>query len=239
MPKRTYKRIWTKDKLNLLREKFKWSSQAQLEKLLELTWKQIQNQGNRLHLIRRARGNQPILLIQGDPFNYSKNSYGYILISNPDLGIDHKMAHVYVWEKHHGKVPLGFEVHHKDGNPSNYSLENLMIVKRGKEHTIANRLSRLMNECHKTALAKNWWDFDANGVPTRNIGESLMLIISEITEASEGFRNADLENATEELADACIRLFDFCRGFNLPLEEKLIEKMERNKKRPSRHRKAF
>jgi NTP pyrophosphatase (non-canonical NTP hydrolase) len=233
------KPIWTESRLKKLKEKFRWSSQTELEKEINLSWKQIQNEANRLHILRRARGNQPIILIEGEPFNYSKNAYGYILISNPDLGVDHKMAHIYVWEKHYGAVPLGMEVHHKDSNPSNYDLTNLMLVKRGKEHTIANGLSRIINECHQTALEHNWWDFDANGSPTRNIGESIMLIMSELSEANEGFRNGDLENATEELADTCIRLFDFARGMKLPLEEKLLEKMRRNKERPPRHGKAY
>lgn len=37
-------------------------------------------------------------------------------------------AHVYVWEKHNGKVPEGFSVHHLDKNPKNNDISNLALM---------------------------------------------------------------------------------------------------------------
>lgn len=34
----------------------------------------------------------------------------------------------YVWEKHFGKIPNGYEVNHKDCNPKNNAIENLELV---------------------------------------------------------------------------------------------------------------
>ena len=36
--------------------------------------------------------------------------------------------HRYVWEKAHGEIPMGFEVHHIDGNPANNELDNLTLM---------------------------------------------------------------------------------------------------------------
>lgn len=44
--------------------------------------------------------------------------------------------HRYVWEKEHGSIPNGFEVHHIDGNAENNELDNLtlMTVQEHREH---------------------------------------------------------------------------------------------------------
>jgi len=34
----------------------------------------------------------------------------------------------YVWEKFNGKIPNGYEIHHKDGNKANNDLENLCMM---------------------------------------------------------------------------------------------------------------
>lgn len=36
--------------------------------------------------------------------------------------------HVFVWEKHYGKIPKGYQVHHKDRNPANNDINNLQLV---------------------------------------------------------------------------------------------------------------
>ena len=41
--------------------------------------------------------------------------------------------HVAIWEHENGKVPEGFHIHHKDGNPLNNNIENLECID-GKIH---------------------------------------------------------------------------------------------------------
>lgn len=37
-------------------------------------------------------------------------------------------AHKYVWEKHFGKIPKGFSVHHVDRDPRNNDIHNLLLM---------------------------------------------------------------------------------------------------------------
>lgn len=38
------------------------------------------------------------------------------------------LEHRYVWEKHNGKIPKGYEIHHKDGNTKNNEIDNLEML---------------------------------------------------------------------------------------------------------------
>ena len=43
-------------------------------------------------------------------------------------------AHRYVWQKHNGKIEKGIQIHHKDEDKSNNSIENLEMLS-AKEHS--------------------------------------------------------------------------------------------------------
>lgn len=119
-------------------------------------------------------------------------------------------------------------------------------------------IAELSRDIHQTAVDKGWWDAD------RNIGEVLMLIVSEVAEALEEWRNGrspdEVYYATKiniplphlpvrtsepstlkpegfgvELADACIRIFDICYRYNIDLESLIVEKMAYNTTREHRH----
>ncbi len=89
-----------------------------------------------------------------------------------------------------------------------------------------NELSQL---CHSIAVEKGFWD------EKRNIGEALMLIVTELAEAMEAHRIQDEENFREELADTFIRLLDLCGGLKIDIEEEIYTKALKNKKRPYKH----
>jgi hypothetical protein len=50
--------------------------------------------------------------------------------------------HVAVWEHHHGPRPAGFQVHHKDDNPANNTIDNLELVSRS-DHARHHALKRI------------------------------------------------------------------------------------------------
>src|SRR5258708_40001680 len=83
--------------------------------------------------------------------------------------------------------------------------------------------------CHSIAKEKGFWEKD------RNIGEALMLIVTELAEAMEGYRHQDHDNFREELADTFIRLFDLCGGLGIDIQTEIVKKSEKNKLRPYKH----
>ena len=90
-------------------------------------------------------------------------------------------------------------------------------------------LNELAQICHSVAVEKGFWEKE------RNIGEALMLIVTEIAEAMEAHRHQDDANFKEELADTFIRLFDLCGGLKIDIEEEIHQKTLKNKNRPHKH----
>lgn len=79
--------------------------------------------------------------------NYSKGSkFAYIdgltftrdertgyYLSSKNIDGSRKRLHVYVWEKHHGKVPHGYHVHHKFHDKRKNEIEDLQLMSE-REH---------------------------------------------------------------------------------------------------------
>jgi NTP pyrophosphatase (non-canonical NTP hydrolase) len=84
-----------------------------------------------------------------------------------------------------------------------------------------------------------WWRDINTGAPLqRNVGELLMLIVSEVAEGMEGHRKSRMDDhlpqhdsLSVELADAVIRIFDLAGGLGLPLAAAWRDKMEYNARR--------
>ena len=95
-------------------------------------------------------------------------------------------------------------------------------------------IKQWIEACHNTAKEKGWWDLE------RFDGELIALMHSELFEVLEVMCN-DLgkEHVAEELADCCIRIFDYCGARGLDLEDALKKKAEKNRSRPYRHGKKF
>lgn len=95
-------------------------------------------------------------------------------------------------------------------------------------------IENLIKDCHLVAKEKGWWDGE------RNDGELIALMHSELSEALEAMRtHAPMEAVAEELADCCIRIFDYCGARNIDLAQALSRKIMYNKTRPYRHGKKF
>ena len=97
----------------------------------------------------------------------------------------------------------------------------------------------LQNYCHGQARAAGWWtDLETGKDKKRNIGEALMLVTTELSEALEGHRKSlhdphlpSRDNYTVEIADALIRLFDLAGGTCIDLPGAFEEKMQYNARR--------
>lgn len=52
----------------------------------------------------------------------------------PAIFLNGRNQHVHriEWEKHNGKIPKGFIVHHKDENKLNWSIENLELLSKSE-----------------------------------------------------------------------------------------------------------
>jgi hypothetical protein len=76
--------------------------------------------------------------------------------------------HRDVWELHHGKIPDGYEIHHKDKDTSNNAIENLELVaseqhirlyhcgSTPKKKTHLERIRPLTKEWHASEEGREW-----------------------------------------------------------------------------------
>jgi NTP pyrophosphatase (non-canonical NTP hydrolase) len=111
----------------------------------------------------------------------------------------------------------------------------------------AGWLTVLSKTCHAANI--NWWKNIETGEPIqRNVGEVLMLCVSELAEAMEGHRKGLPDDKLPhrsmfevELADCLIRIFDLTGGMGLDIGAAFVEKMAYNAQRADHkieHRKA-
>jgi NTP pyrophosphatase (non-canonical NTP hydrolase) len=104
-------------------------------------------------------------------------------------------------------------------------------------------LSTALKHCHAEQVKNGWWADLATGenlieTGNFNVGEKLMLIVSEIAEAMEADRKNLMDDKLPhrkgievELADAIIRIGDLGGALGLDLAGAVTEKLEYNSKR--------
>lgn len=104
---------------------------------------------------------------------------------------------------------------------------------------IANAGTSLVLTCHGLAAKAGWYHDPRTGaLKDRNVGEMLMLIVSEVSEAMEGHRKGLADDKLQhrdmlevELADAVIRICDLAGYLDLDLGGAIAEKLAFNAKR--------
>ena len=99
------------------------------------------------------------------------------------------------------------------------------------------KISEIQEAVHRTAIEHGWWE------SPRPTGEVLMLMVTELAEAMEAYRDGNpvsekipgFSKMEEELVDVIIRLLDFAGGTGFDIEGALSAKMAYNESRPYRH----
>lgn len=94
---------------------------------------------------------------------------------------------------------------------------------------------------HGVNVEAGWWTDLTTGESikdTRNVGEILMLIVSEVAEGMEGHRKGLMDDKLPhrtmlevELADAVIRIFDLAGAKGMDLGGAIVEKVKYNQSR--------
>ena len=91
-------------------------------------------------------------------------------------------------------------------------------------------ISSLIERCHKASVNGGWYtDLSTGEKLDRNIGEMMVLIHSEVSEAYDAWVNDEMDDKLPhrlgvevEIADTLIRIFDLCGYQNLSLENSTI-----------------
>ena len=103
-------------------------------------------------------------------------------------------------------------------------------------------LNKWAEEIHANSVTHGFWETE------RELPETLMLIVSELSEALEEARagrpmhyieDGKPEGIAVEMADALIRILDWFGKEGLDVEAIVREKHDYNKKRPYKHGKKF
>lgn len=111
----------------------------------------------------------------------------------------------------------------------------------GVETSVALTINAIAADIHGSNRSRGWWTDLSTGediTHTRNVGELLCLVHSEISEAMEGHRKGLMDDKLPhrkmfevELADAMIRILDIAGAFNLDIGGAIVEKNKFNGER--------
>ena len=120
-------------------------------------------------------------------------------------------------------------------------------------------IQELQNKIHNNAVKKGFWEEPIN------LGEKMMLIVTEIAEMCEAHRKGRRmdyslkavigwvgdddfklsfekhvkDTLEDEMADAMIRLLDMAKKLDIPIEDHILAKIRYNSLRPYKHGKQY
>jgi len=103
-----------------------------------------------------------MIILDENKFWMSKQGY-YV----GNVGGCIKRLHVYVYEKHYGKIEKGFYVHHKDHNKSNNDIDNLELIRASGHqsyHGSLGDITKLRENLDKYRHLASIWHGSSNGI---------------------------------------------------------------------------
>lgn len=115
----------------------------------------------------------------------------------------------------------------------------LELAKTLSTEVSKNHINELRNICYKASFDSGWHtNLETGELLERNKGEMIALIHSEISEAMEGERKGLMDDhlphrsmAEVEMADALIRIMDYCGRWGYDIGGAVFEKIHYNKNR--------
>ena len=116
----------------------------------------------------------------GHLVNFS-SSTGYPTIWNGEKNI---LLHRYVWEKYNGKIPEGYEIHHKDKNRKNYDVNNLVLVS-AKDHHQHHALENGLGKSNKGRVKNYASGFCKGATPVMLIKDDKVLEFESVALAAK------------------------------------------------------
>ena len=101
------------------------------------------------------------------------------------------------------------------------------------------QINQLKDLCFSESVKAGWHtNLETGKLLERNKGEMIALIHSEVSEAMEGERKGLMDDhlpnrpmAEVEMADAVIRIMDYCGRWNYDIGGAIMEKIEYNRNR--------
>jgi len=110
-------------------------------------------------------------------------------------------------------------------------------------------IDEIGNECHRIAKDHGFWRLDENGqaiLHSRNFGEMIALMHSELSEALEHHRKGtcndhlpQYEGWAVEFADVIVRVLETARAYQIPIGQIILDKMDYNRQREYKHGKMY
>lgn len=118
-------------------------------------------------------------------------------------------------------------------DPMNPDTYQAIISRQSGQVQVRLTVDQIVEFCHHLALEAGWWEgVPRPDVPVPEINTKLLLIVTEIAEATEGVRKDRMDDKLPhrkmvevELADALIRICDLAGAMDLDLGGAVVEKL--------------
>lgn len=142
----------------------------------------------------------------------------------PDISLEDPPTQLYGRAQRNVKEALAYEIP---------TLSTLVEPCTPYGYINTDGLATMCKTIHRYNVNAGWWtDINTGEKLERNVPEMLMLIVSEVSEAMEGYRKDSMDDKLPhrkmievELADALIRICDTAEGLGLDLAGAVQEKV--------------